>query len=108
MMSIAWTSSAGGAVSGNPFAIGAGKIQQVAFIPNLAGTQPTDLYDVTMVDGNGGGDYLAGKGANLSNAAASIGVQAAPLSWPMGGTLDLVVANAGNAKTGTVVILVET
>lgn len=104
---IAWTSTAGGAVSGNPFAVVAGYLTSIRFVPGTGGTQPTDLYDVTLTDG-GITDLLAGGGADRSNASSSI------LSWDPkmfqdgSRTLDVAVANAGNAKTGTVVILVET
>jgi hypothetical protein len=102
LIEIDWTSSAGGGVSGNPFNVGSGAIQQVAFVPGSGGTQPSNSYGATMVDANSAGDYLAGKGATLSNVTATIGVQAAPLSWVAKGTLDLVIAAAGNAKTGKV------
>jgi hypothetical protein len=105
-ISIAWTCDASGNVSGNPFSVGAGPIQQAKFVPGSGGTQPTNLYDVTLVDTDGC-DVIVGKGANLSNTAASLGVQNAPLSWFAGGNLDLVVANAGNAKTGTVAIIIQ-
>jgi hypothetical protein len=103
-VSIAWTCDASGNVSGNAFAVGVAALWQAKFIPGSGGTQPTNLYDVTVNDANGC-DMAAGKGANLSNATASIGVQSGPLSI-VSGTLDLVVANAGNAKQGTVVLLV--
>jgi hypothetical protein len=105
-ISVAWTSSAGGAVSGNSFSVGAGALLQAKFVPGTAGTQPTDQYDVVVNDADSC-DVVVGKGANLSNSAASLGVQNAPLSYLMGGTLDVVVANAGNAKTGTVILLIQ-
>ena len=101
LLKLAWTSDASGNVSGNPFAVGSGALQQIKFVPGSGGTQPTNLYDVTCVDTDSC-DVLAGQGANLSNAAASIKVQNAPWAWLAAGNLDLVVANAGNAKTGIV------
>lgn len=103
----AWTSTAGGAVSANAFAIRAGRLVSIRFTPGTGGTQPTDLYDVTLVETNGVADLTAGQGANLSNAAAVV-VQWDPLLFQDGSrTVDVVVANAGASKTGTVVILVQ-
>lgn len=101
---IAWTSSAGGAVSGNAFTVKPGKLYSVRFIPGTP--TPSDLYDVTITD-SVLADFLSGQGANLSASAAS------QLLWSPGifqsgvATLDIVVANAGNAKSGTVVLIVE-
>ena len=104
-----WTSSAGGAVSGIPSVALSGEILRIAFIPGAGGVQPSDLYDITLLDDDGL-DVLQGKGANLSNAAAS---QACPLIGDgtttvrpvaVDGQLTLTVANAGNAKQGTVAV----
>lgn len=108
-VSLAWTCSAGGAVSGTPTVQVRGEIVRVTFIPGTAGNQPTDQYDVTLLD-TSGVDVLAGLGANLSNAAAS---HACPLigngvttnqRMAVNDTLELQVANAGNAKRGTVCV----
>lgn len=107
-----WVASAGGAVSGTPSVQVRGHITRVTFIPGTAGNQPTDAYDVTLLDASGV-DVLAGLGANLSNATIShceplIG-NGATTNQPMSinDTLELQVANAGNAKHGTVVVYVE-
>lgn len=106
-----WTASAGGAVSGTLSALVRGVIKRVVFAPGSGGTQPDNLYDVTLLDATGV-DVLAGRGANLSNSAAS---QAVPLigdgtttdrEVAINDTLELQVANAGNAKTGVVYIYV--
>ena len=103
--SIDWTSDAAGAVSGNAFAVTAGTIFQVEYTPDAAGTQPTDLYDATLVYANGL-DLLQGSGANLSNVTAYGPVMQALYFHDGTRTVDLVIANAGNAKGGTVVIWV--
>lgn len=105
---IAWVSTAGGAVSGNAYAIVApGRLRQARFIPNGSATQPTDQYDVTLVDANGV-DLLGGAGANLSNSPSDVSnwkvCDPSPILLTTD-TLDLVVANAGNAKTGTVILI---
>lgn len=109
--SVPWTSSAGGAVSGNGFAIQAGVFTSIGFTPGSGGTQPTDLYDVTLVLSDGSistGDLLSATGADRSNATSSILTFDPPMYQDGTRTLDVVVANAGNAKTGTVVVFVQT
>lgn len=106
---ITWVSSAGGAVSGNAFTP-RGYLLEVKFVPATGGTQPSDQYDVTLVDGDGVDVLTQGgtsHGANLSNASASRVLFTTPVPLDGSTTLDLVVANAGNAKGGTVVILVR-
>lgn len=99
--SLAWVSDAAGAVSANAQTFRLGSLIQIKFIPDGGGTAPTALYDVTLVDANGL-DYLGGTGANLSATVATQVRVSAPLFYDATGTLDLVVANAGNAKGGTV------
>lgn len=102
--SIAWVCDAAGAVSGNTFSVKAGELVQVGYTPNGGGTQPTDLYDVTMTDPDGA-DALAGTGANLSNATASKVVPVISTyfrRYLAAGSYTPVVANAGNAKGGTI------
>lgn len=116
--SVAWLSDAAGAVSGNTFSMSPGSIVVVEFIPDSGGTQPTDLYDVTLTDSEGVNmlDDGAGTsiGANLSNATSShkvpfIGGSATTYArtWLHGGLYTPVVAAAGNAKGGTIVIYVS-
>lgn len=103
---VAWTSSAAGAVSGNAFAVKKGLLLQVKFVPGTAGTQPTDLYDVTLVDTDSV-DLLNSQGANLSNSTSKRLLWDPPLFNDATQNLDVVVANAGNAKTGTVLLYVQ-
>jgi hypothetical protein len=105
-IAIVWTSTAGGAVSGNPFALRRGSLVQIQFVPDAGGTQPTDQYDVTLVDAYNV-DLLNGQGQNLSNASASILQWNPQMVSDSTATLDLVVANAGNAKAGTVYLWVR-
>lgn len=106
--SIAWVCSAGGAVDTNTFNVKAGEIIQAGFIPDGGGTQPSDLYDVTMLDANSR-DVLEGEGANLSNATATAKtpkVNSLFRRFVEAGALTPTVANAGNAKGGTIVLLI--
>lgn len=111
--SIAWLSSAGGAVTENAVALKRGHIHQVKCIPDAGGTQPTDLYDLTFVDAiTGGVDFFTGIGANLSNANRKIGVPqvgdgttALQRVFVEAGTYYPTIANAGSAKGGTIVLV---
>ncbi|HEX4302838.1 MAG TPA: hypothetical protein VHZ78_08590 [Rhizomicrobium sp.] len=111
--SMAWVCSAGGAVAENPIEFKRGHIHQVKFMPDGGGTQPSDLYDVTLLDAiSGGVDFLTGTGANVSNATRKIGVPqvgdgttALQRVFHEGGNLYPTVANAGNAKGGTIVLI---
>lgn len=105
-ITLAWQSSAGGAVSGSPFTLQRRSIRQVKFVPASGGTQPSDQYDITLVD-TSGVDVLFGAGANLSNATPAMSrLSPAPLV-DADDVVDLVVGNAGSAKAGTVVLWVE-
>ena len=101
--SLAWVSDAGGAVNTNPQTFRLGTLTQIKFIPDGGGTAPTTLYDVTLVDPHGV-DWMAGAGANLSATASTIVRPAAPMLYDGTVTLDLVVANAGVSKGGTVIL----
>lgn len=110
---MAWVSSAGGAVTENAVTIRRGHIHQAKLVPDGGGTQPTDLYDLTLVDAiSGGVDFLTGIGADLSNASRKIGVPqvgdgttASQRVFHEGGDLYPTIANAGNAKGGTIVLV---
>lgn len=105
---IAWT-SASGAVSGNAFSVVPGHLQSLKCVPGTGGTQPSDQYDVTLVDANGI-DVLNGQGANLSNTTGLYLQFNPPFYFSGSGgsqTLDLNVANAGNAKTGTCTVWIH-
>jgi hypothetical protein len=104
--SLAWLSDGSGNVSANPQTFRPGQLIQIKFIPDGGGTAPTALYDVTLVDANGI-NYLGGVGADLSATVSTQTRVAAPLIYDATGTLDLVVANAGAAKGGTVQLWIQ-
>lgn len=121
----AWTSDASGNVNGNT-TNGAGVITgspgritglllRVVFIPGTGGVQPSDAYDMVMLDSNGF-DILAGLGANLSQTnttskvpgnAMTDGTTVSTAPIALNDILELQVSNAGNAKQGTVVLYVR-
>lgn len=98
-----WLSTAGGAADLVTAAAYDGLLERAVFIPDGGGTQPTDLYDVTITDPDGV-DVLAGLGANLSNAATVVKTHADGLTAVSGQLLTLNVTNAGNAKGGVVIL----
>lgn len=112
--SIVWTSDAAGAVSGNTLLMPSGSVVSVEFVPGAGGVQPTDLYDVTFLDAESvnmfdDGSGTTSIGANLSNVNTThkvplIGGAANTYvrMWLHGGTYTPVVANGGNAKSGTI------
>jgi len=107
--SIAWTSDASGNVSANTLNIQNGELLQVGFVPGAGGSQPTDLYDVTFLDPNSV-EIFGTVGADRSNANASVGVPVVGTYFRRileAGAYTPVVANAGNAKSGTIVLLVR-
>lgn len=116
--SVAWTSDAAGAVSGNTFDMATGTIVAVEFVPSAVAA-PTDLYDVTCLDDESvnifdDGTGAASIGANLSATAASYrvpfmgggGTVTYVRQWLHGGSYQPVVANAGAAKSGVIDVYV--
>jgi hypothetical protein len=102
-----WTSSAGGAADATTSQSYTGEIIRAVQIPDSGGTQPTDLYDVVVTDGDGA-DVLHGTGANLSNAAATNKHGAKDgLGTVVNSTLTLAVTNAGNAKGGKTIVYIR-
>ncbi len=102
--SVAWLSDAAGAVSGNSFDVRRGRLLQTKFVPDGGGTAPTNLYDVTLTDADGA-DLLVANGADKSSTVASWYAPANPIILE-GGPVTPVLANAGNAKGGTLVLIV--
>ena len=115
--SVAWTSDAAGAVSGSTFPMKVGSLICVEFLPGSGGVQPSDAYDVDLMDAEGITMFDNGAstsiGSNLSNLFGSHHVPLVGLTgvtiyrrWHHGGDVELDVANAGNAKSGTVNVFV--
>ena len=110
-VAISWTSDASGDATYTTTQLG-GVILRVTFDPDGTAA-PTDNYDITLKDENGI-DVLAGSGANLSTSTTSsvcpqINDQsaAAATAAAISGTLALAVSNAGNAKSGQVILYLK-
>lgn len=102
---LAWTSDASGNVSGTTVPVGRGRVVQAKTIPGTGGVQPSNGYTVTLKD-NDGVDRLGGIGAGQSNASAAILRPTETLFDAEAPTLELQVSGAGNAKQGTVIVVV--
>lgn len=101
---IDWTSDASGNVEQTISQDGANGVAWGSrFIPGTDSDQPTDQYDVTLKDANGL-DVLNGTGANLSNSAAASKTPDDTGTLPVVGPLTFEVADAGNAKKGSVIL----
>jgi hypothetical protein len=115
--SVTWTSNASGDVSGTMFDVIVGTIIAVEFIPGTGGVTPTSLYDVNLLDAEGVTMFDDGSGTSIgNNLSAVIPSHKVPLvglvgvtiyrRWHHGGAVQFTVAEAGNAKQGTVNIFV--
>jgi hypothetical protein len=102
--SIAWTSDASGNVNGTPVALKRGRLLQVKFAPTNGGTQPSNNYAAMLFDADGV-DLLAGKGAALSNTAASVAVPIVSAVSPAfidPGNFTPTISAAGNVTNGRI------
>ena len=106
LYTIVWTSSAGGAVSGNTLGISNGDVFQIETVPSTSAA-PTDLYDMQLNDSLGTVNVLGTAGDNLSATTSKI-IQFVPAIYlDKSATFDLVISNAGASKTGTVYVWVR-
>lgn len=106
MYKIVWTSSSGGAVSGNTLGISNGEVFQVQTVPSTSAA-PTDLYDMQLNDSLGTVNVLGTAGDNLSTSTSKI-VQLVPAIYlDKSATFDLVISNAGDTKSGTIYVWVR-
>jgi hypothetical protein len=102
--SIAWTSDASGNVNSTPVALKRGRLLQVKFVPTNGGTQPSNNYAATLLDGDDV-DLLVGKGATLSNTAASIAapvVSSVSPAFIEPGNFTPTISAAGNVTNGRI------
>ena len=108
IISLAWTCTAGGAVTANITAL-SGTLMRV--VTNPGATAPTDDYDITLKDQDGL-DILAGGGANRDTANTEeftpFGTDAT-FGTPMvfDGDLALAITTAGASKEGVLRLYIK-
>ncbi len=111
-----WASNESGAVleSATPSHVVSGQIIGVRFVPVVSpvGSQPTDAYDVTLLD-ESGLDVLINVGANCSYFSTSTNNYRTPYTSDGGlvqfvnSVLSPVVANGGATKAGVIYLYVK-
>jgi len=102
-----WLSDASGDVTGNATTeYYSGDVVYFATVPDAAGTQPTDNYDVTVLDKNSL-DVVNGLAANRSNASTQYVDKFDGLGAIANSQITVTVANAGNAKGGITYIWIR-
>lgn len=102
-ITFAWvsgTGAEGGTASGTTTKAYTGALERLVTVPGAAAEQPTNAYDLTLLDEDSA-DVLVGAGANRNNAATEQ-VLGSSLGVVANDKLALNVTNAGDAKTGTV------
>lgn len=102
---IAWTSDASGNVTEHTTTnFYNGKIKY--FVTDPDGTNaPTDNYDIQLLDRNGI-DILAGAGANRDTANNEY-VLDASVGAIVNSQITVAISNAGNAKSGVILLYIE-
>jgi hypothetical protein len=101
-----WTSGTageGGTVTSATTASFTGKI--IGLTTDPGATAPTDNWDVTITD-SAGHDVLLGAGADRDTANTE-NVASASLGAVAGSPLTLNITNAGDAKTGVVILWIQ-
>ena len=96
-----WLSDSDGAATGTTTYTYDGVLISFTSIPDGGGTAPTAAYDLTLTDSNSQ-DLLQGAGADRSATATEYLNFSDGLSAVSEEKLTLTVANAGEAKGGTV------
>jgi len=81
-----------------------GKIIGAVFIPGSGADQPDNLYDV-LINDQESIDVLAGEGADKSNASTEQSNGA--MGTVANDRLTLAISNAGDAKSGVVIIYIR-
>lgn len=101
-----WLCTDGGVVDSTTTNTYSGRVVRAVLASDAATTDPTDLYDVTVLDSDGY-DVLHGSGANVTKAATVQVTDATKLMWVKDSKLQLKIANAGDAKGGIVILYIE-
>ena len=101
----AWTSDGSGDATATTSTEFTGSVLECITIPGSGGNQPTDQYDVTVTDADGV-DVLHGNGANRSNASNEY-ITEANSGTVVNDKLAFAIANAGDTKSGTVILYLK-
>lgn len=100
-VAIAWTSDAAGSAQGTNLAV-VGLIHRIEFVDDATDT-PTANYDVVITD-EYGSDVLNGAGSNVTSPP-TLATPDPPIA--VQGLHTVTVTNAGNAKSGTIVLYIR-
>lgn len=100
-----WLSATGGAVSSATTLQYTGIIVKAIFKSDPSTTDPTDLYDVTILDSDGF-DVLIGGGANITKATTVQKTNSDASMFVVNSTLTLTIAAAGDVKGGEVYLYI--
>jgi hypothetical protein len=120
VVTCAWTSdSASGAVSGTSLKI-CGRLVKAVTVPGAGGAAPTDNYDIAITDAASNNVLTACQATladrdtsnteevyfllNINNTLTPIGDSIHPMVCDL---LTVAVTNAGNSKTGTIILYLE-
>jgi hypothetical protein len=102
-----WTADASGVVSGTSTTYAYdGELVYYAAVPGTSDDQPTDNYDVTVLDSDSL-DVLNALGTNMSNAATTYKDRFDGLGAVANSKLQLTVSTAGASNKGTVYVLIR-
>lgn len=103
-VTFACTTDADGNATGATLTRFTGAVVRCVFAPGVSGDQPTNAFDVTVLDGDSY-DILAGQGADISNSAVTTKVDS--MGAVVNDLLTVVLANGGNAKKVTVHVYIQ-
>jgi len=103
-VSFAFVTASDGTAGGATTQSLTGELIRAVFVPGSGGSQPTNAFDVVVNDSDGY-DVLAGQGANISNAAPTTVVSS--LGAVFNSALTLAVTNAGDTKSGTIILYIK-
>lgn len=104
-VSFSLLSATTGAASSATTALFNGMLLDAIFKPDSGGTQPTDAFDITILDADST-DVLQGLGANLSNAAPTYKKNTDGLGYVKSSALTCNGAAMGEGKGATVILYI--
>ncbi len=105
-----WVSDASGNVSGIPIPSLNGVVTRLTTIPHAGGTAPTTLYDIVLNDDEGidvAAGLLANRSATVTESVSPMLGGSTNVPSQVVGSITPVVSNAGNAKSGIIIIYLD-